>query len=256
LENVVNQLVKANLVVPRGLTDVVRNTLYGLVATFFFIGCAKIPRSLDEVGPRYKPSNIYRQAEFLPAELRRVAILPLTTPDSKALLASGVDNLETTVYAELEKTGRFEVIPVSREQLREWTGQASWKADEALPRNLLQRLREGTGCDGVLFCELIRYQPYEPMAIGWKFELIDGGVAVKDAHAPSKDPANRILWSADEVFDAGDVEVTTAARVYYSQHLRNETPVSDSSTVLGSPSRFGQYTLNALFATIPRRQAR
>jgi len=70
----------------------------------------------------------------------------------------------------------------------------------------------------------------------------------------SRDPGLRILWSADEVFDAGDVGVANAARAYYSQHLRNEAPLSDSSTVLGSPSRFGQYTLNALFATLPGRQ--
>ena len=170
-----NQSVKANPVGPRRLTDVACQALYGFVAAFFLIGCAKIPRSLDEVGPRYKPSNIYHIADFLPPELRRVAVLPLTTPNSKAVLSAGVDTLETTVYAELEKTGRFEVIPVSREQLREWTGQASWKADEALPRDILQRMREGTGCDGVLFCQLSRYPPYEPMAIGWKFELVDEG---------------------------------------------------------------------------------
>jgi hypothetical protein len=239
--------------VPLWLTDVVRHTLYGFVAAIFLIGCARIPRSIEEVGPRYKPSNVYRIADFLPPELRRVAVLSLTTPSSKALLASGVETLETTVYAELEKTGRFEVIPVTREQLREWTGQAGWRADEALPRDFLQRLREGTGCDGVLFCQLIRYQPYEPMAIGWKFELVDEGGSVKNAPAASTTPAIRILWSADEVFDAGDAEVATAARVYYSQHLRDEAPMADSSTVLGSPSRFGQYTLNALFVTMPKR---
>jgi hypothetical protein len=213
-----------------------------------------MPKSLDEIGPRYKPTNIYRRSELLPPWVKRVAVLPLTTPTSSALLSAGVDDLGTVLYAELEKSGRFEVIPVSQEQLREWTGQSGWRADEQLPLNFLDRLRENTGCDGVLFCQLIRYQPYEPLAVGWKFTLVEKGETPKATTAPLKDPGLQILWSADEVFDAGDVGVANAARAYYSQHLRNEAPLSDSSTVLGSPSRFGQYTLNALFGTIPGRQ--
>jgi hypothetical protein len=165
-----------------------------------------------------------------------------------------VAGLETVLYAELEKSGRFEVIPVSGEQLREWTGQASWRADEQLPLNFLERLRDGTGCDAVMFSQLIRYQPYEPLAVGWKFALVEKRETVLDATAAPKSAVPEILWSADEVFDAGDVGVANAARAYYSQHLRNEAPLSDPATVLGSPSRFGQYTLNALFATLPDRQ--
>jgi hypothetical protein len=228
--------------------------VFGLGLTLWIAGCASVPKSLDEIGPRYKPTNIYRRVEVLPPYLRRVAILPLTTPSSTAVLSAGAADLGTVLYAELEKSGRFEVIPVSPEQLRELTGQSSWRADEQLPANLLERLHEGTGCDAILFCQLIRYQPYEPLAIGWKFSLVEKGAPPKDAATTSKVPGLQVLWSADEVFDAGDVTVATAARVYYSQHLKNEAPLSDSSTVLGSPSRFGQYTLNALFATLPVRQ--
>ncbi len=238
---------------PRLQTAAIR-VVCGLLLSLLVGGCYSMPKSLDDLGPRYKPTNIYRRSEFLPPQIRRVAVLPLTTPASSALLSAGVADLETVLYAELEKSGRFEVIPVSAEQLREWTGQSSWRADEQLPLNLLERLREGTGCDAVLFCQLIRYQPYEPLAIGWKFTLVDKGATAKDSAASPRDAGLQILWSADEVFDGGDVGVANAARAYYSQHLRNEAPLSDSSTVLGSPSRFGQYTLNALFATLPGRQ--
>jgi hypothetical protein len=146
------------------------------------------------------------------------------------------------------------VVPVSGEQLRQWTGHSKWRADEALPGDFLQQLRAATGCDAVLFCQLIRYQPYEPLAVGWKFCLVEEPQTANDSTLSSKELAGRILWSADEVFDAGDVEVANAARAYYSQHLRDEAPVSDSSIVLGSPTRFGQYTLHALFTTLPRRQ--
>ncbi len=223
--------------------------LAGLMAAFFLAGCTAITNSVPQLVPDYKPTNIYRQGDMLPPQIRRVAVLPLTTAAPTALLQAGVEDLQTILYAELEKSGRFEVYRVSGEQLREWTGQSSWKADEQLPHNFLERLQESTGSDAVLFSQLIRYQPYEPMAIGWKFSLVE-----KTVPAPPKAAGVQILWSADEIFDAGDVAVANAAKTYYSQHLRNETPAADSATILGSPSRFGQYTLSALFATLPARQ--
>ncbi len=230
--------------------------LTGLMAIFGLSGCKMITTQVPELAPNYQPTNIYRQGDVLPAQIRRVAVLPLTTTTSPtALLEAGVEGLKTIVYAELEKSARFEVIQVSGEQLREWTGQSVWRAEEQLPYNFLERLREATGCDAVLFSQLIRYQPYEPMAIGWKFSLVEKGKAAKESPASTNSVALQILWSADEVFDAGDIGVANAAKSYYSQHLRNETPASDSATILGSPSRFGQYTLNALFATLPGRQS-
>lgn len=224
-----------------------------LFTAFVFSGCTMIYTKVPELGPSYKPVNIYRQSDVLPAQVRRVAVLPLTTTTSTALLAAGAEGLTTILQAELEKSGRFELALVTAEQLREWTGQTSWRADEQLPLNFLDRLREGTGCDAVLFCQLIRYQPYEPLAIGWKFSLVEQGKAAQETNSPPKEVRLKIIWSADEVFDAGDIGVANAARSYYSEHLRNEAPVSDSSTILGSPSRFGQYTLNALFETLPGR---
>ncbi|HEX3988856.1 MAG TPA: hypothetical protein VHZ30_05445, partial [Verrucomicrobiae bacterium] len=122
-----NQSFVVNTVGTRRLAGAIFPLVAVLMIGLFVAGCAKIPRSIEEVGPRYKPQNIYKIAEILPAELRRVAVLPLTTPTDKPLLISGVPTLETTVYSELEKSERFEVIPVSGDQLREWTGQASWR---------------------------------------------------------------------------------------------------------------------------------
>ncbi len=228
----------------------------GLIMTALFLcGCTNFPTSIRDLGPTYKPANIYRQSEVMPPRVRRVAVLPLTTADSSALLMAGVENLETILRAELEKSERFEIIPVTGGQLREWTGQTIWKADDLLPLNFFRRLHEGTGCDAVLFCQLIRYQPYEPLAVGWKFSLVERWDTPKGSTPDAKTAGPQILWSADEVFDAGDVAVANAARSYYSQHLRNEAPAPDASTILGSPTRFGQYTLNALFGTMPDRKA-
>ncbi len=220
------------------------------------VGCKSFQISGYQLGPSYRPTNIYRRNDLLPLEIKRVAVLPVSSASPTALTAAGVEALEPILYAELEKTKRFEVIPVSAEQLRQWTGQTRWRADEPLPPDLFERLRRETGCDAVLFSQLTRYQPYQPLAIGWKFSLIEKtGMPTVTSSMPGNG-APVILWSADEVLDAGDPEVTNAARSYYAQHLRNEAPLSDSSTVLSSPGRFGQYTLGTLLATLPARKNR
>jgi hypothetical protein len=222
----------------------------GVLAVCLLAGCKglpPLPPTVRDFGPAYHPSNVYRQGNVLPIEVRRVALLPLAATSATADLQAGIDTLEPLVYAELQKSKRFEVVLVTPMQMKQWTGQNLWRTDEQLPPDLLQRLSEATGCDAVLFCQLTRFQPYQPLAVGWKFSLIETSKAEGAAS-----PARR-LWSADEVLDAGDPGVATAARNYYAQHLRSEAASADPSTMLSSPARFGQYTLWTLFTTIPDR---
>lgn len=209
-----------------------------------------LPNVVQDAGPRYKPTNIYRRTNSLPTQIRRVAVLPLVTPESTAFLNAGVETLEPLLYAELEKCKRFEVITVSSAELKQWTGKAGWRADEPLPPDFFGRVADATGCDAILFCQLTRYEPYQPVAVGWKFSLVANPPPGPPSAQSMKD---KILWCADEVLDAGEPAVSNAARDYYGQHLRNEAPSADASTILSSPARFGQYTLAALLGTLPDR---
>jgi len=190
---------------------------------------------------RYKPTNIYRMGIALDPDVKRVAILPMTTLQPTQAFQAGVDSLQPLLHAELEKTKRFEMITVTPEQLQNWTGQRVWRADEQLPPDFFDRLSEETGCQGVLFDQLTRYQPYQPVAVGWKLTLVFN-------------KKHQIYWAADEVFDAGDDGVANAARAYESGHIVTQSPIPDPNAILSSPSRFGQYTLNALLTTLPLRQ--
>jgi len=209
-----------------------------------------LPNTVQDMGPRYRPSNIYRPTNALPSQIKRVAVLPLITPGSTAFLQAGIETLSPLLYAELEKCKRFEVIPISSEQLRQWTGRTGWRADEPLPPDFFARVSDATGCDAILFCQLTRFEPYQPLAVGWKFSLVanppPGPLSLQNVR-------DKILWSADEVLDAGEPGVSNAARDYYGQHLRNEAPSADATTILSSPVRFGQYTLAALLDTMPGR---
>lgn len=218
------------------------------VVVLFTAGCASTPVApyLETPG-YYRPSNVYIYSMTLPAALRRVALLPVTTASGDASQQAGVEALEPVVASELGKTKRFEVVALSGEQLQQLTGKAAWRADEMLPMDFFDRLQKATGSDAVMFCQLTKYQAYPPLATGWKLTL------ASKATAASKQA--QILWSVDDVLDAGEPKVEKAARTYYSQHVHPEQPAGDPVTILRSPSLFGQFGLSALFETLPDREA-
>ncbi len=213
--------------------------LPGLVLPLLCSGCNSRPTHTP-LDPFYKPSNIYLRGPTLDPAVKRLALLPMAPLLPTETFQAGVDSLQPVLRAELEKSKRFEVIVVTPDQLRRWTGQGAWKAEDQLPPDLFDRLQEETGCQAVLFNQLTRYQPYQPVAIGWKLTLI-----------LNKDHV--IFWAADEVFDAGDQAVANAARAYESEHIATPSPLPAPNAILSSPSRFGQYTLHALLSTLPGR---
>jgi hypothetical protein len=213
--------------------------LPGIAVLWLFSGCQTYHIHVPPE-TRFKPTNIYRKGPALNPEVKRVAVLPMTAQQATEGFQAGMDSLQPLLHAELEKAKRFELIIVTPEQLLRWTGQRVWRADEQLPADFFDRLQEETGCQGVFFDQLTRYQPYQPMAVGWKLTLVFN-------------KAHQIYWAADEVFDAGEEGVANAARAYESGHIVTQSPLPDPNAILNSPSRFGQYTLNALLATLPER---
>jgi hypothetical protein len=227
-----------------------RSLWLALLAALFVPGCTAVRESLllpaPEVPTYYHASNVYTYSTSLPASLRRVALLPLTTAGALASQEAGVEELEPLLQSELEKTKRFEVVTLSGEQLRQLTGQSAWRADEPLPLDFFDRLQKATGCDAVMFSQVTRYQPYQPLAVGWKLSL-----ASKTAPTNAQP---QILWSVDEVLDAGESHIAASARTYYTQHIQDEQSSSDSGTILRSPAMFGRFSLAVLFETLPDRE--
>jgi hypothetical protein len=210
--------------------------LLGLVA---LAGCDSIPKPhLPEA--HYHPSNVFYKDKVLDPTVKRVAVLPMTTSIPAETLQAGIDLFQPLVNAELEKSKRFDLFIVSKEQMRLWTGRVAWKANDELPPYFLDKIRAGTDCQAVFFTELTRYHAYPPLAVGWKMTLVQ--------NSPQD-----IIWAADEVFDAGDADVAASARDYDSKHIHIEAPLSDPESILSSPSRFGQYTLHELLALLPIR---
>jgi hypothetical protein len=207
------------------------------IAMVLLPGCATHAAQSAEAP---KCDNVYRLSTYLPPDVRRVAVLPISVERDDWQAAAGRTQLEFVLQEELGRMKRFELVVVSPEQLELWTGKSTWRSEEKLPATFLATLGEKLACDGVLFSHLRPYRAFQPIVLGWNLKLVD----VR---------RREILWSADEVFDASQAPVASQARQFESGGGIHSWFSSDTGTILLSPRQFSQFTLNTLLATLPER---
>lgn len=213
-----------------------------LLSGLLLAGCAHGPAGagLDN-GASFAPKNFHQTTAWMPRELRRVAVLPMTAVSAEVIGDASRDQLEQLLTAELTRTELFEVVRVTPDQLRRWTGRTRWGVAEVLPPGLFQRIQDQLGCDGVIFAHVTAYRPYPPLAMGWKLHLV-----------ATREP--QIWWTCDVLYDAGNQAVAQSAVRYEREHQANRLPAADPATILRSPGRFGQYTLAASLGTLQRHE--
>lgn len=203
-------------------------------------GCKTGPLNDPVLGAGYHPGNVYTSFNQLPVSLRRVAVLPLTCDSQTTELEYGRQVLDAVLGEELGKTKKFELVKVSSEQLRIWTGRPAWRAEEALPADLLKLIKAQLGCDAVLFSRLTQYRAYPPLTVGFSLKLAEVDTT-------------EFVWAVDEIFDASEPGVVNSARRYQLGREQLPASLSDSRSILNSPSGFGRYAANSVFQTLPVR---
>ncbi len=213
------------------------------VAVLFLNGCTNSPFIGQAIVSSYKTCNVYQEEATLPASIRRVGILPLTSLNEDDAMDSGREALWPALMGELGRAQQFELVPVSAHELRAITGRAVWTGEEKLPLDFFEKLRDRLGIDGILFSRLTAYRAYQPLAVGWRLKLME-----------VEEP--RILWAVDEFFDARVPEVAAAARRHAERHPETQSSLSDLQSVLLSPRRFGRYTASAVVETMPGHRER
>jgi hypothetical protein len=206
-----------------------------------------------------KSLNVFVSSPTLALDLKRVVVLPLACGQSAGDISGGCQTLDPVLRAALVRTGKFEVIAADPETLRSCTGQLGWTGEEALPANFFDSLKRVYGCDAVLFCELTAFRPNAPLAIGWRLKLADA-------------KTGKILWAADEIFDAGNISVAKEAEQFEKAQQPHhnffynaysflawcvDTPtrsaLDDQWNILHSPRYFGEYSAEKLVKTLPAR---
>jgi hypothetical protein len=136
-------------------------------------------------------------------------VLPLARDESHVDLSSGCETLDPILQSELVKTKKFEVVAASPEMLRTLTGRLAWTGAEILPSDFFGSLQRAYGCDAVLFCQLTTFRAYAPLAVGWRMKLVDART-------------QKIIWAADEIFDAGEPAVAKDAEQFQKQEQNVE----------------------------------
>jgi hypothetical protein len=237
-----------------------KNSISRLMVTcMVLIGCIALMRNATVFGQDVKSQNVLISSPALPKDLKRVVVLPLVCEDSRVDLSSGCEMLDPILQAELVKTKKFETIPTGSERLRSLTGRSGWTGAEILPADFFDSLQRAYGCDAVLFCQLTTFRAYAPLAIGWRMKLVD-------VHS------QKIIWAADEIFDAGEPAVAKGAEQFQKQqqNVHGETKsllktllkfadrqppsaLDDQWAILNSPRYFGEFSAVKLLQTLPER---
>ncbi|MGH7868841.1 MAG: hypothetical protein ACREP9_14720 [Candidatus Dormibacteraceae bacterium] len=204
------------------------------LALVFLAGCAAPQVRSDD----HNTLNTFNWTPMLPADLRRVALLPITCEGKTLDDTEGRDALEPILQAELARTKRFEVVSISPEALEKQTGKPFLCDDDLLPSDLFDWLKNSCGCDAVLFCRLTSFQAYPPLTVGWRMRLV---------HLRSRNT----LWAADQVFDAGQGTPCPQSRLPQWLGLGCPAQTTEEWLQQNSPRHFGQMALAKLFSTLP-----
>jgi hypothetical protein len=200
-------------------------------------------RPLDDqvIGASYQPQNVHLASTNFPSSLKRVTLLPIIIEGEAPNLGDGKEVMEPLLRQELQKASRFELVTLTAAQVQRWTGAKSWAAEGVLPKDFLNKLKDATGSEAVMFCRLSHYHPYPPLLIGWNMKLVQ----VSD---------NKILWAVDEVYDARNDRVVNGARRYQQRQPQHLSNLADSRSILNSPTQFGGFMLESLLNTLPKPQ--
>ncbi|OHE71241.1 MAG: hypothetical protein A2007_00165 [Verrucomicrobia bacterium GWC2_42_7] len=210
-----------------------KSILFLLASLLIGCGTREIKRDLIPPPPPYKPKNVFAPKETIP--LRRVVLLPIyfEERDAPFLLS-----LEDIFSCELIKNACFEVVTASKEEMAQLFGKQQINSSSNFPQNFFPLLNNKYDADGVIFIDLLRYQPYKPIIIGIRAKLVE----IK---------TGKILWAFDNIFDAGSPRVSYAAKLFQMKNEQQDYPLDNSDSILHSPSKFSKYVASEAFKTLP-----
>jgi hypothetical protein len=196
------------------------------------VGCATTPKVVKNFTDPVVPSY-HQDVNGVP--MHRVAVLPI---DFDEVTQFTPNELDLVFHAELTKASAFEVIPISREELRAHFGIPQLSSVQVIPGDLLERLVQDYGVDGVLFTDVTHYYPYRPLAIGVRCKLVDAHSGIQ-------------RWVFDHLFDSGSPDIAIAAKHFSVDQESEQLPIAtDGAGILDSPSEFGKYVAHETYRSL------
>jgi len=133
--------------------------------------------------------QVFIQSTRFPADVQTVAVMPVTVPavSNSLVLEHGQRGLTRVLPAALQKVGAFRPVFLTPDQVEIWTGRSQWRSSEPLPEDLLQTFQKAGQVQGLLFCEMTAYDPFQDYQLGLRCHLVD----VRDGST---------IWQMDHLF--------------------------------------------------------
>ena len=206
------------------------------------LGCGQIAKLSDSsfTGPFHTVANVYISPDGLPANLQRVAVMPLVPGRGNRSAERGVPLIQQLFTEELSRARIFDVVTLTPDRLDTLIGIKALYADSRLPVEFISKIKEETGCQAVLFAELTTFRAYPPVAVGWKLHLFDL-------------ETEELIWAADEVFDGGQASVANALRRHIREKLSPNNAAATQLLVLDSPREMARFSLGELIGTFSQK---
>ncbi len=201
-----------------------------------FIGCQSGPQAKQKTKELHT-TNVHTTVLEMPRHITRVAALPVHFSQFNPYTD---DYLDITFNEELVRHNLFEIIPVSRKQLRSWFQSPQIESTEILPAQFFEIIQEKTGAQGVILTDLTSFKPYQPITMNVRSKLIDIS-------------SGEIVWAADDIFDGGEPAIHREADRFHVKTNQNGTPGQLDQSYLYSPRRFSKFVAYNLFVTLPKR---
>jgi len=216
-----------------------------LAAGSLLVGCALLERTDNGayIGPFHAPSNTHLVPGGLPANVMRVAVMPLMPGRGNAPAERGAPLLQAVLTEELSRARLFEVVTITPHRLQSLFNERAIYADADLPFDFLPELAKETTCQAVLFCELTTFRAYPPIGVGWKLHLFN----LEDG---------QLIWATDEVFDAGQTTVNNSLRRHIRERQSSSILAATELLILNSPRELGRYSLGAIFQLLSEKNAK
>jgi len=148
--------------------------------------------------------------------------------------------LDTILLSTLQKKNRFELVNVSREEIQRRFGQPDFSSASVLPHGFLEELGRAYGAEGVLFVDVTVYNPYPPLAVGFRAKL----ATIADV---------RLIWTFDETISASNPAVINSVQQAGRKERSSRLPLDMTDGMFQSPRRFAAFAADAMFGTLPPR---
>ncbi len=216
---------------------------YLVVLPFIFLAaCTQTPLADGaRMGPFFHPANISRPSPKLPVTLHRVLVLiPVDATADRILTPETLSDLHRVLISALTQSARFELIPVTNQDLVPHTRGIPLNSTAPIPSGVMEQLAITYDAQAILFTDITSHSPYPPLRLGLRTKL-------------ARLDNLQILWASDTNFSASDPRVSNSARNYARKHSTSNQAGNLTYTILQNPTRFAEYAVYSLCETLPIR---